>query len=170
MMRYNCLNKLEHGQLNNTRHWVYLYQKYNYYPWKWHKQYPLRKYRPALKQSWVRQKGRNSYTVCCNRPNNEHVIMEQQTKSDPPRLPKMLGLSRRRRTQMMFQGSAPTGRERISSICGGRVVSPNYTVSSRRLAAPWGIRPVVTVIKKTDANCRYASCTQFHAPASQRTV
>lgn len=75
-----------------------------------------------------------------------------------------------RRIGMMFQRSPSTGREQISSICGGWVVSPNYIVSSRRLAAPRGIRPVVTVIKKTDANCRYASCTQFHAPASQRTV
>lgn len=71
---------------------------------------------------------------------------------------------------MILQRSKSAGRERISSICGGRVVSPNYIVSSQPLAAPRGIRPVVTVIKKTDANCRYASCTQFHAPTSQRTV
>ena len=96
--------------------------------------------------------------------------MEQLSTSELPRLLKMLGLSRLRRIRMIFQRSPSTGRARISGICGGRVVSPNYIVSSRRLAAPRGIRPVVTVIKKTDANCRYASCTQFHAPASQRTV
>lgn len=68
--------------------------------------------------------------------------------SELPRLLKMLGLSRHGRIQMIFQRSPSTGRARISSICGGRVVSPNYIVSSRRLAAPRGIRPVVTVIKK----------------------
>lgn len=86
--------------------------------------------------------------MCCNRPNNEHVIMEQLSTSELPRLFKMLGSRRGRRTWTNFQRSPSAGRERISSICGGRVVSPNYIVSSRRLAAPRGIRPVVTVIKK----------------------